>query len=83
MHVDEDALRGSTQACGEIEAGPLVSLETVRRLVCDSSLIRVTEDSTGNILDIGRKTRSIPWAIKRALRVRDQSCRFPGCTIDH
>ena len=31
-------------------------------------------------LDIGRKTRSIPPAIRRALRRRDQGCRFPGCT---
>jgi hypothetical protein len=83
VHVDEDALEGSTQACGEIEAGPLIALETVRRLACDSSLVRVTEDASGNILDIGRKTRSIPSAIKRALRIRDQGCQFPGCTTDH
>ena len=28
----------------------------------------------------GRKTRSIPPAIRRALRSRDAGCRFPGCT---
>jgi hypothetical protein len=83
VHVDEDALKGSTQACGEIQGGPLIALETVRRLACDSSLVRVTEDASGNILDIGRKTRSIPSAIKRALRFRDQGCQFPGCTTDH
>jgi hypothetical protein len=31
-------------------------------------------------LDVGRKTRTIPSALKRALRVRDGGCRFPGCT---
>jgi hypothetical protein len=41
------------------------------------------EDASGNILDIGRKNRSIPSAIKRALRIRDQGCQFPGCTTDH
>lgn len=34
----------------------------------------------GEPLDVGRKTRSIPRAIRRALRTRDAGCRFPGCT---
>lgn len=29
---------------------------------------------------MGRKTRSIPAAIRRALNTRDAGCRFPGCT---
>ncbi|MFU8833379.1 MAG: HNH endonuclease, partial [Wenzhouxiangella sp.] len=34
----------------------------------------------GQTLNVGRKTRSIPPAIRRALQKRDQGCRFPGCT---
>jgi hypothetical protein len=34
----------------------------------------------GQALNIGRKTRSIPPAIQRALQRRDGGCRFPGCT---
>ena len=34
----------------------------------------------GEPLDVGRKTRSIPPALRRALRSRDRGCRFPGCT---
>ena len=30
-------------------------------------------------LNVGRKTRSIPPAIRRALNARDRGCRFPGC----
>ncbi len=33
-----------------------------------------------DLLDIGRKSRSIPPAIRRALNHRDGGCRFPGCT---
>ena len=33
----------------------------------------------GEPLDIGRKTRAIPPALKRALKARDKGCRFPGC----
>jgi len=30
-------------------------------------------------LNIGRKTRTVPTAIKRALMARDKRCVFPGC----
>lgn len=34
----------------------------------------------GRPLSIGRKTRSIPPALRRALKARDRGCQFPGCT---
>ncbi|HEY8924972.1 MAG TPA: HNH endonuclease signature motif containing protein [Polyangia bacterium] len=37
-------------------------------------------DQTGEVLDVGRRTRAIPTAIWRALLIRDHHCRFPGCT---
>jgi len=37
------------------------------------------KDENGNVLNIGRKTRTVPPAIRRALQLRDQGCRFPGC----
>jgi hypothetical protein len=40
----------------------------------------VLENEHGEPLDVGRKTRSIPPAIRRALNTRDGGCRFPGCT---
>ena len=33
----------------------------------------------GAILDVGRKTRTVPPALRRALQARDRQCRFPGC----
>src|SRR5258708_5387892 len=54
--------------------------ETARRLACDASLLQVLETQSGEPLDVGRKTRSIPPAIRRALNTRDGGCRFPGCT---
>ncbi len=33
----------------------------------------------GAPLSVGRKTRSIPPSIQRALARRDPTCRFPGC----
>jgi hypothetical protein len=63
------------------ETGTSLSPDTVRRLACDCGVVEATVDSRGNPLSIGRKTRTIPSAIKRALLLRDRTCRFPGC--DH
>jgi hypothetical protein len=65
-----------------IEDGPHVSAETSRRIACDCSVLGIREDENGEALSIGRKTRSIPPAMRRALRLRDTGCRFPGCTHD-
>jgi hypothetical protein len=60
--------------------GPLLHPETVRRLTCDGALVSILEDDDGRMLNVGRKTRTIPPAIRRALTVRDVHCQFPGCT---
>jgi hypothetical protein len=69
-----------TAETSHIEDGPHVSAETSRRIGCDSSIVRLTEDQEGNPLSIGRRSRTIPPSIRRALRFRDRGCRFPGCT---
>jgi len=57
-----------------------VPAETSRRLSCDAGLVHWHETSGGEPLSVGRKTRTIPPAIRRALTRRDGGCRFPGCT---
>jgi Domain of unknown function (DUF222) len=77
-HLD----RGATIPVAIVaETGTCLSPDTVRRLACDCGVVESTVDSRGNPLSIGRKTRTIPSAIKRALLLRDRTCRFPGC--DH
>ncbi len=41
----------------------------------------MTHDSHGSVLDVGRKTRTVPPAMRRALDHRDSGCRFPGCGL--
>jgi 5-methylcytosine-specific restriction endonuclease McrA len=56
-------------AGSRIEDGPAICAETARRLACDASVV-----------SIGRKSRVVPAAMRRALDMRDESrCRFPGC----
>jgi len=80
VHVTAETLTGDGDGRCELENGQGLALDTVRRITCDSSLFRITEDETGNPLDIGRKTRAIPPALRRALQARDGGCRFPGCS---
>lgn len=40
----------------------------------------MTHDAEGAVIDVGRRTRTVPSAIRRALDARDRGCRFPGCT---
>jgi hypothetical protein len=37
------------------------------------------QDAEGRTLDVGRRRRTIPPALRRALDHRDRGCRFPGC----
>lgn len=37
-------------------------------------------ERNGTPVRVGRKTRTIPPALRRALRSRDRCCRFPGCS---
>ncbi len=63
-----------------VEQGPVLAQETIRRIGCDAALVRILESGDGEPLDVGRKTRLIPPAMRRALMRRDGGCRFPGCT---
>lgn len=63
-----------------IEEGPVLAPETVRRLACDAGVVPLIEAANGEVLAIGRKTRTITPALRRALKRRDAGCVFPGCT---
>lgn len=66
-----------------LENGPCLEHSTLRRLACDASLVPVLRDDSGDVLNIGRKSRAVPPAIRRALTIRDGGCRYPGCTQTH
>jgi hypothetical protein len=84
VHTDINTLRADGDGAeSELAAGGNVSAETSRRLACDCGVVHWLEDSDGTTLNVGRRTRSIPPAIRRALNRRDGGCRFPGCTAQH
>ena len=68
-----------THAALEDADGLRVSPETARRMACDAGRVVMRHAGDGSVLDVGRKTRTIPPALRRALLARDRQCRFPGC----
>jgi len=79
VHVEASVLRDEASGCCGLEHGPSLPAETARRLACDASIVRLVENEKGEPLNVGRSTRTIPTALRRALNARDRGCRFPGC----
>jgi hypothetical protein len=83
VHTDMETLKAEgTGGEAELEGGGKMAAETVRRVSCDAGVVHWLDGANGEPLGIGRKSRSIPPAIRRALQRRDGGCRFPGCTHD-
>ncbi len=65
----------------ELDWGPLVTGETARRIGEDASITPVLVDDKGEILHIGRSSRSVPRHVRKALNLRDRHCQGPACTM--
>lgn len=75
LHALRQQLGGGTLE----STGEPISASTARRMACDADIIPVVLGAASQPLDIGRSQQSVPPHLRRALRVRDGSCAFPGC----
>jgi hypothetical protein len=75
-----DAAAPATHAA--LADGTPLALATARRLACDASVMLVGDarEAPGGESLPSRRTRRISPRLRRALRLRDDGCRFPGCT---
>jgi hypothetical protein len=80
IHLDQALLGPDGEHEAFLDDGTRLSAEAFRRVSCDSALVAVTKGDGGAVLDVGRKTRAVPAAIRRALWSRDGGCRFPMCS---
>lgn len=78
VYTHLETLAGSA---GDSSLGNGVALapSTALRLSCDAALVALIEDWEGTPLSVGRRARTIPVGMRRALSARDRGCRFPGC----
>jgi hypothetical protein len=51
----------------------------ISRLLCDAKISRIVVGPESVPLDVGRAAYTPSKALRRAVAVRDQGCRFPGC----
>lgn len=70
-----DVLSGRCEISG---VGPVPSV-VLERLACDSAIGRVVMRGKSEVLDVGRRTRVVSRALRRAVELRDRHCVFPGC----
>jgi len=86
VHLDQDVLGPDGTLAATLEDGTHISAETLRRVACDCGLVAAgtavptASGADGGGLSIGRRARTIPTSIRRALMLRDRGCVFPGCT---
>jgi hypothetical protein len=45
--------------------------------------MRVVMDGASQPMDVGRRTKIVSPPLRRAVIVRDRTCRFPGCERPH
>ncbi|WP_146154799.1 HNH endonuclease signature motif containing protein, partial [Haloactinopolyspora alba] len=76
---DLDTLQARTGGHGELPDGTILRGEAVRRLACDADITRIITGPDSQPLDVGRTRRTATPAQRKALRIRDRGCRFPGC----
>jgi len=78
VHAQLNGIERGAGGC-EIDGGPVVHPQTVRRLLCNARVQTVLEDRAGNVLGLGRTSREPSTWMLRQVRYRDRECRFPGC----
>lgn len=80
MSLDQLRAGGTARLIdGTGPVGPDLSPATARRLACDAGALPAGLGGQGQLLDIGRESRTVPTGLRRALLLRDGGCAFPGC----
>ena len=79
VHCDAATLAAEGEPGRSDLDGIRVSAETSRRMACDAAVVAMVHAKDGSMLSVGRRTRTIPPHLRRALEERDRGCRFPGC----
>ena len=78
--TDLDAGQAVIEQAGGLHLGK----EAARRVACDAGIVVLRHAAGGEVLDVGRRTRTVPSAMRRALQSRDRGqCQFPGCDSRH
>lgn len=78
----EDCGPGTVRLRGPLLGDAEVSVDTARRICCDTIISTAVHTPDGGLVDLGAAQRLPSAALRRRLEARDQHCRFPGCARD-
>ena len=82
VEVNIDVLEERVGGIGRARySGNGLSIADVHRILCDANITRIVTNGASEVLDVGRKTRTISPALRKAIRKRDRRCRMPGCGV--
>ena len=75
-------LLGQSEEPGDLAGYGPIDAATARELAAHAtSFIRLlTHPETGTILSVGRDRYAVPADLRAWLQIRDETCRFPGCS---
>ena len=81
IHVDAETLTGvDRDGLCHLDDGPALPATSARRVACDGYVGTVVERN-GVPVDIGTTRRVVPPRMRRLVQLRDQVCRYPGCSV--
>lgn len=66
---------------GDDLAGDTISASDVRRLACNAEILPAVLGEQSEVLDLGRARRIFTSPQRKALLIRDRTCRAEGCDI--
>ena len=64
---------------GTVAGGGLLGAGAFRRMACDTHVIPAVLGSRSELLDLGRRTRTVSPGLRAAVILRDGRCIFTGC----
>lgn len=78
--IDHDRLRHDLAAAGLTTGSPITASEA-RRLACTARILPAVLGGDSEVLDLGRSRRLFSPAQRKAMAIRDRTCRVEGCEI--
>ena len=75
-----EAVASDGQAGVVLESGPRVGAQALEAILCDTTTEIIARTEDGRIMEYGRRSRTVPPALRRAILHRDGgSCAADGC----
>jgi len=84
IDIEKLLSKASLDACGarcDLDNFGPVGRAVAERLACDATVARVVMAGESRVLDLGRSTRVVSSALRKAVVLRDRHCRRRNCRV--